>query len=245
MWAKHILIIGICIALTMSALMTIPYVFAWSSFNAESREMNVVALKGTTYSDYLPTTMANISLVAAYPKAAVYAQGKVFTLQLVFLVDLDSQITLFRGEVTDISFLELGSKNPSLIGTLPLAYSPLGVYSSGLVRHGESGHISPFFVNYSATVSVNVWPPAFAPNRLYFTGSYKVHLEIALNAVVSTISNSSVNTIGFGFIMEDYPVTIYCFNYPLTLWAAYGSSIVITASVSMNYHFSRKRLKKS
>lgn len=244
MWAKYILVIGICTALTMSALVTIPYVLAWSSFNALSREMNVVALKGTTYSDYLPTTVANISLVAAYPKAGVYTQGKAFSLQLVFFVVLDPQITWFSGDVTDIFFFESGSKNPSLIGTLPLTYGPLGVYSSGFDRHSESGHISPFFVNCSAAVSVNLWPPAFASNSLYFTGSYQVHPEIALNAMVSTISNSSMNTVGFGFIMEDYPATIYCFNYPLTLLAAYGSSVVITASVSLNYHLSRKLLKK-
>lgn len=239
MWAKYILVIGVCTALITSALVTVPYVLAWSSLNSLSREMNIIALNGTTYSDHLTTTVANITLVAAYPKAAVYAQGTMFSLQLFFFVELDPQITWFSGDITDIYFLELGSKDPNLIGFI---FDPTD-HSTLFTKLSESGYISPFFVNCSAAVRANRWPPAFASNLLYFTGSYQVYPEIALNAMVSTINNSSFNNIGFGFITEGYPVTIYGFNYPPTLWAAYGSSVVIAASVSLNYYLSRKRLK--
>jgi hypothetical protein len=246
MWAKYILLIGIIVALTMSVVVTLPYVFAWSSYRALSTEMNVVALKGTAYSRVLPTTVANISIVAIYPKSVVYSDGgsTAFNIQLVFFVQLDPRVYYFSGD-GGVQSYPWGGSNPTFSGTIPNNYSSV-LRDQGTLfdRQSDSGHIPSFFVNYSIPIYGSYESLPNTPNFLYFVGVYQVYPEIALNGGVG-LSNGTSGSVDFGFLVNDHPIAIYCLNYPLTLWIAYMSSGIITVFVSTNYLLSRKHARQS
>ena len=241
MRAKYILIGGILAALAISTVATVPYVLAWSSYNAESGKSYFVAVKGKTGSGYLPTSMATISLVAVYPKAAAFGYYShtgvtvcMFYLQLVFFVQLDPQVYSFVPDLT--GGIYFGSyASPTMIGVAP------DVRFSNFSRLSDNGNIAPYFVNYSIPVGGNQWPQTVTLS--YLVGSEQVYPVIFLNAAVRTVSNQTNNFMVFDFTsgFRDCPITVYFFNYPSTLWVAYGSSIIIAALASINYFLSRKR----
>jgi hypothetical protein len=127
-------------------------------------------------------------------------------------------------------------------------YSFLGYFprhfQSDFHKYSSSGHIAPFFANYSMTIISGRWSPIYASNPLYFAGTVQVFSKFVLNGKVYLDTDSFVR-IAFLFDMENYPITVYCFNNPVTLWAVYGSSIIIGAAVSVNYFLVRKRLSES
>lgn len=237
MWAKYVLFIGICAALVMSASVTVPYLSVWNSYNMESREMNVVAVRGEAIGEGLANTVANATLIAAYPKASINAYSNVFTLQLIFFVELETHVTSFHVSEEPVLFYSK-DWNYSFIGYFPRHFQ------SDFRRYSSSGNIAPFFANYSMTLLSGRWPPIYASNPLYFAGTVQVSAKFVLNGEVYLDTDSYVR-IAFLFDMEDYPVTVYCFNNPVTLWAAYAGSLIVGAAVSVNYFLVRKRSSES
>ena len=228
-YRKHIFVLGISVALVMSAAITLPYILIWNSYNSENREINTVKILGETSIEKMSDSLVNLTLIAIYPKAAVYAYDNMFTIQLVFLVALDPNITDFR--IYDLH-VEFRNWDWSIVC---IGYSPTE-YQSDFYRHSQIGNMPPYFTDLSIVVRSGRWPPSYAANLLYFADRVETFPEIRLNGAI-TLNNDNRNSsmLGFSFDMGNYSTAIYCFNYPSTLWIIYGSSLFIAIGVSVNY----------
>jgi len=150
----------------MSVAITLLYILIWNSYNSESKEINTVEILGETNIEKMSDSLVNLTLVAVYPEAAAYAYDNMFTIQLVFLVVLDQNITDFR--IYDL-YIEFHSWDWSMV----CGGYPPSEYQSDFYRHSESGNTTPYFANFSIVIRSGRRPPSYSANFLYFADAWK------------------------------------------------------------------------
>ena len=236
MKARIVFLSGIVLALSLSTVITVPYVLAWWSFNTQSRETNVVEVSGETYTEGELDSLVNITLIAVYPRAALEARSNMFVVHLVFFVRLDSNITEFICDEIQADFRSInwtytyfGQKSLSFWrGTLVDFY-----------HRDNRGEIGPFLANLSMDIDPGRWPPFYqdVSHLLYLTDHIETYPDVSLHARIRANNNSF--GIGVLFDMKKHSTTIYRFNIPPTVWIAYGSSLFIIGAVSVNLFYHR------
>ena len=230
-------------AIILSVVPTAPYVTAWWNFGLETKEMNVVNVRGETRVGFgrEHSSLVNITLIAVYPKAAVEARSDMFVMHLAFLVILDPNITEFICDDIEVTFRSLN-----------LTYEYYGLkalsFSSGTLvdfyRINSEGNIAPFSTNVSMAIHPGFWPPfrQDVSHLLYLTDRIETFPRVRLSGRIHYINNTG-SPISVFFNMTKNVTSIYRFNFPLTLWIAYGSSLFILIAVSVNllYHHGLKK----
>jgi len=232
--------LGVLLALVLSIVTTVPYTSAWWSFSSQNREMNVVNVSGETIlvDGGKQTSTVNIALVAVYPKAVIEAHSNMFLMQLAFLVSLDSNITEFICDEIKPNFRS-ANQTYEYYGFMALSFS-MGTLVD-FYRSRNEGNIAPFSANASIPINSRSWPPfpQDVSHMLYLTERFETLAHVWLNARVRM--NNSTAFISVFFDLANYHTTIYRFNYPPTVWIAYGSSVSIVGIVSINLLHHRKR----
>lgn len=234
---KIVFLLGIMLAIILSTVATLPYFLAWRSFRSQSTEMNVVNVHGITYIEGRQTSLVNIRLIAVYPKAAGEAYSDMFVVNLAFLVSLDSNITEFKCNEIQVNFRSLNWTY------VYYGWEELSVQSGTLVdfyHTDNKGSIAPFFVNVSMNIDSAQWPPFYQDfsHLLYLTDQIETFPDLVLNGQIGMGTNSS--GIGVFFDMTKYSTTIYRFNFPPTVWIAYGGSLFTIVAVSVNLLYKDK-----
>jgi len=228
---ERVFLLGIVSAILLLAAATIPYFLAWMSFCSQSAETNIVNVRGVTYMEGEQTSLINITLIAVYPKAAVEAYSDMFTIHLVFLVSLDSNITEFICNEIQVDFRSLNWTY------VYYGWENLSFQSGTLVdfHHIDNkGSIPLFFANVSMNIDSGQWPPFLqdVSHLLYLTDQIETFPDLVLNGRIRMGTNAS--GIGVLFDMTKHSTTIYRFNFPPAVWIAYGSSLFIMVAVSAN-----------
>lgn len=113
-----------------------------------------------------------------------------------------------------------------------------------LYRRDNTGEIEPFVANDSITINAGRWPPIYegVSGLLYLVGEVET-LPVARLQGRVRFKNDLGGFWSVNFDMRDYPIVIYRINFPPTVWAGYGFSLVIVALVSVNFIYKRKRGK--
>lgn len=240
MTTKRVFFLGVAVAITLSVAITAPYVFAWWNFNSQSRELNVVNVSGESLlvDEDKPTSLVNITLVAVYPKAVVEAASNMFFVQLVSLVSLDSNITEFVCDEVEANFRS-SEGTDEYFGLTTLSFSTGTLVD--FYRSKNEGNIAPFPANASIPIHSGRWPPfpQDASHMLYLTDQFETLAQVRLSGRVRI--NDSTSFLSVFFNLTNYPTAIYRFNYPSTVWIAYGSSVIIIGIVSINLLYHRER----
>lgn len=242
MMAKVFSFLGVVLAILLSIAVTVPYVIAWWNLSSESREINVVNVEGETYTESGEdhSSLVNVTLISVYPKAAIEARSNMFVMHLAFLVFLDSSITEFICDEIETRFRSL-HRNYEYYGSKTLSFWT-GTLAN-FYRKDDGGNIAPFSANVSITVRSARWPP-FSPDlthMLYLTDTIETAPLARLSGRIRTMNNT-LYFISVFFNMTRHTTIIYRFNYPPTVWVAYGVSLFIVIAVSINllYHRSLK-----
>lgn len=241
---KVLSLLGVALAILLSIAVTVPYVIAWLNLGSESREINVANIKGETIvfgGEH--SSLVNITLFAVYPKAAVEAKSNMFVTRLVFLVILDSGITEFICDEIRTNFRSL-ARNYDYYGLEGLSFST-GRLVDFYRRWREEGNIAPFSANVSMAVHSGRWPQFSQDmsHMLYLTDRIETAPHTILSARIRTINGTS-SSISVFFDMTKYATIVYRFNFPPTVWIAYGSSLFIIVAILVNLLYRRQHKKE-
>jgi hypothetical protein len=234
---KIVFFLGLLVSIILLTAAVLPYVLAWQSFHSMSTEANVINVNGIAYADGEQTSLINVTLIAVYPRAAVEAYSDMFAVDLFFLVSLDSNITEFICYDIEVDFRGVNWTD------VYYGWKDLDVQSGTLVdfHHVNNiGNIAPFLVNVSMNIDSGTWPPfnQDVSHLLYLTDQIETFPYLVLNGRIEIGSNCP--DIGVLFNMTKHSTIICRFNYPPTVWIAYGASAFIMIAVSLNLFYKRR-----
>ncbi len=240
-------LLGIILAVLLVGAVTFPYAITWVNLGYESKEFHVAYEDGETYvrarggSSHKSNVFVNVTVVSIHPQAAVEAYSEMFSSELVFFVMLHPNVTEFICDEIRMYFR-------SLTGTYDY-YGLVGLsFTTGRLvdfyrEWRDEGNIAPFSTKVTLPINPSHWPPF--RQTLTFMLSFADRIEttplLTLSGRFKTINNTEINNYGFliHFNMTSYNTSIYRFNYPPTLWLAYGASMLIF-TVSTIYLIKRR-----
>jgi hypothetical protein len=238
--AKRVFLLGILLAVILSVPLTAVYVSAWWNLGLQSKEMNVVNVLGKTLGVDMNgrTSLVNITMVSVYPKTAVEAYSNMFTVHLVFLLSLNSNITEFIVDEIEVNFRSQ-NQTYTYFGFETLSFT-LGTLVDFFRRDSNGGNIAPYSANVSIPVSPGTLPPS-PQGVLDLTNRIETFPEVLLHSR-GIISDTSLGTFSTSILFDltKHSTIIYRFNYPPTVWIAYGSSLFIIVVVYLNLIYRRK-----
>lgn len=240
---KAFSILGLTSASLLSVIVTVPYIIAWWNFNMESREINLVNVKGINYVTYGEEgSLLNVTLISAYPKAAVERKSNIFVSQLFFLFSLNPNVTEFICAEIEVNFVSVDRTYMYFgIETLSFARGTL----VNFYRKNDGGNIAPFSENISINVHPGQWPPFSQDlaHLFYFTDRIETQPFVRLSARLRTI-NREYSFITVFFDIPSHITAIYRFNYPPTIFIIYGCSMLVVAAITINLLYHRKTKQK-
>jgi hypothetical protein len=239
--AKVFSLLGFVLAILLSVGVTVPYLVTWRSLDLESREVNLVNVKGVNYGE--DGSLINVTLISVYPKAAVERSSNIFVVQMVFLLSLNPNVKEFICGWIEVNFRSVtGTDEYSGMNTLDFWTGTL----ANFYRWSDRGNIAPFSENVSIIVNSARWP-LFSQDlaRLfYLTDRIETYPSASLSASIRTI-NGEWSFVTVFFNMTSHTTVIYRFNHPPTIWVVYGCSLFIAAVVSVNLLYHRKNETKT
>ena len=242
---KVLALLGIMLAILLIGAVTFPYVTAWVNLGDESKEFNVAYVGGDIFlwnraEDSHPkgSVFVNVTLVSTHPKGAVEAFSNMFSTELVFFVVLHPNVTEFICDEIQMNFRSL-TGNTDYYGMETLSFwtgSLVGFYR----QWRDEGNIAPFSTNVTLTINPGRWPPfrQDLTSMLYFADRIETAPLLTLSGRLRTINMSFISC-HVQFNITSYKTNIYRFNYPVTLWLAYGASISIFI-ISLIYLIKRR-----
>jgi len=240
--------LGIILAVLLVGAVTFPYVIAWVNLGDESKEFHVAYVDGETYvwhlgedSYYKSNVFVNVTLVSTHPKAAVEAMSDMFSTELVFFVVLHSNVAEFICDEIQMDF-------HSLTGTYDYyGLATLSFTTGSLVDFyrwwRDEGNIVPFSTKITLPINPGHWPPfrQDLTSMLSFADRIETAPLLTLSGRFRTTNNTEIDNYGLSihFNMTSHKTNIYRFNYPPTLWLAYGVSMLFF-TVSIIYLIKRR-----
>ena len=224
--------------------MTVPYLVTWRSVDLESREVNLVNVKGVNYVSHGEDgSLVNVTLISVYPKAAVERSSNIFVVQMVFTLSMNPNVTEFICDQIEVNFRSVtGTYEYSGMNTLSFTTGAL----ANFYRQSDGGNIAPFSENVSIIVNSARWPPFSQDlaHLFYLTDRIETYPFARLSAGIRTVNGESSFVTVF-FNMTSHTTAIYRFNYPPTIWVVYGCSLFIAAVASVNLLYHRKNKTKA
>lgn len=237
-------ILGFVLAILLSVAVTAPYVVTWRSFDLESREINLVNVKGINYVSHGEDgSLVNVTLISIYPKAVVERISNIFAAQLVFLLSLNPNVIEFICDEIEVKFRSVNGTY-EYFGRETLSFTTGTLVN--FYRKSDGGNIAPFSENVSIIVDPGQWPPfpQDLAHLFYLTDRIETSPFAMLTARIHTI-NGETSFITVFFNITSYTTTIYRFNYPPTIWVIYGCSLFIATAISINLLYHRKNKTKT
>jgi hypothetical protein len=239
--------LGIGLAVLVIGAVTLPYATAWVSLTDEGQAFHFVHADGETYvwslgdaASHPSRAFVNVTCACGWPKAAVEARRDLFSMELVFLVVFHPNVTEFICDEIEVNFRGPGGST-DYYGRQSLSF-----FTGDLVDFYRSwrdaGHIAPFSANVTLTIDPSSWPPIRSElaSMLYFVGRIATAPVLTLRGRLSTNATDRVTyQLSTDFDLTSYETGVYRFNYPPTLWLAYGGSVllVIVALVYLRRRF--------
>ncbi|MFP3984905.1 MAG: hypothetical protein ACLFU9_02930 [Candidatus Bathyarchaeia archaeon] len=235
--AKVLAFLGVVLAVLLVGAVTFPYVIAWVNLGDESKGFHVVYVDGETYvwrlgedSYHKSSVFVNVTMVSIHPKAAVEAMSNMFSSELVFFVVLHPNVTEFICDKIQMEFRSLTDTYDYYWGVATLSFTTgsLVEFHRGWL---DKGNITPFSTKVSLPINPSHWPPfrQTLTSLLPFADRIETAPLLTLSGRFRTINNTEIVNYGLSvhFNMTSHKTSIHRFNYPPTLWLAYGTSILI------------------
>jgi len=241
-------LLGIVLAVLLVGAVTFPYVVAWVNLGDESKEFHVAYVDSETYvwnlgggSSHKSNVFVNVTAVSIHPQAAVEASSEMFSSELVFFVMMHPNVTEFICDEIQMDFRSLtGTYDYYGLVTLSFTTGRLVDFYRGW---RDEGNIIPFSTKVTLPINPSHWPPfrQALTSMLSFADRIETAPLLTLSGRFRTINNTETNNYGLSihFNMTSYNTSIYRFNYPPTLWLAYGASMLIF-TVSIIYLIKRR-----